>query len=80
MGRRIKIYYGDGEGICFKVPSSRESEGYQYVSWDIDNGWSCTCEHYQFRKAYCKHMKLAKQFLYELNDEVQNCSEAFRLE
>ena len=76
---KIQVYFADDEWICFKVPSSRKSEGYQYVSWDIDNGWSCTCEHYHFRKGYCKHMRLAKEFLEKLNVRVQNCNEPYKM-
>ena len=76
MSRSIQIHFADKEGVCFKVPSSSRDE-YQYVSWDVDNGWSCTCEHYHYRKKYCKHMDEAKQFLQSLNDNVQECYEAF---
>lgn len=74
--KRIKICYGDEEGISFKIPSASRDE-YQYVSWDTDNGWSCTCEHYHYRKKYCKHMNEAKRFLQELNEEVQKCDVPF---
>lgn len=76
MSRNIQIHFGDEDWICFKVPSSSRDE-YQYVSWDADNGWSCTCEHYHYRKKYCKHMKEAKKFLQKLNDNVQKCDTAF---
>lgn len=76
--KRIKIYFGDEEGICFKIPSHSRDE-YQYVSWDKDNGWYCTCENYQYRKRFCKHMSEAKQFLDELNDNVQKCDVQFTL-
>ena len=74
--RRIKIYFGDEEGIFFKIPSQSRDE-YQYVSWDRDDGWFCTCEHYQYRKKFCKHMQEAKQFLDKMNKKVQECDIAF---
>lgn len=76
--KRIKICYGDEEGISFKIPSQSRDE-YQYVSWDRDNGWACSCEHYHFRKKYCKHMDEAKKFLSSLNKDVQECEDAFTL-
>lgn len=76
MNKNIQIYFGEDTWICFKVPSSSRDE-YQYVSWDKDNGWSCTCEHYQYRKKYCKHMEKAKKFLQNLNNDVQKCDKAF---
>ena len=74
--KKIQIYFGEDDWIYFKVPSSSRNE-YQYVSWDKDNGWNCTCEHYQFRKLYCKHMEEAKKFLDALNKDVQNCDTPF---
>lgn len=77
MSRKIQIYFGEEDWVYFKVPSSSRDE-YQYVSWDRSNGWFCTCEHFQFRKVYCKHMVEAKLFFDKLNDEVQGCDDVFR--
>lgn len=76
VDKKIQVQFADNGWISFKIPSSSRDE-YQYVSWDEDNGWSCTCEHYHYRKQYCKHMEEAKQFLRILNDNVQNCNYAF---
>lgn len=57
--------------IIFEVPSSRD--GMHIVKYDmVMNAWECTCEHYHFRGAYCKHIQEAQQLFGELNAVMQH--------
>lgn len=76
--KEVDILYADESWVYFRVKSDSRDE-YQYVSFDLFDGWVCTCEHYQFRKKYCKHMVKAKKFLDTLNDKVQSNEVAFNL-
>lgn len=78
MNKKIQIDFAENDWVYFKIPSSSRDE-YQYVSWDKENGWNCTCEDYQFRKNYCKHMKKSKKFLEDLNYNIQNSDKVFKL-
>ena len=77
VDKNVDILYADESWVYFRVKSDSRDE-YQYVSFDRFDGWVCTCEHYQFRKAYCKHMQRAKDFLDTLNSTVQSNSVAFQ--
>ena len=56
--------------VEFLVKSSRD--GYHSVTYDVENdAWTCTCEHHQYRGAFCKHMQSAKDELANLNKIVQ---------
>lgn len=78
MGKKkIQIYFGEDDWVYFKIPSSSRNE-YQYVSWDKDRGWNCTCEDYQFRKRLCRHMKEAKSFFNNLNKHIQEDDEVYK--
>ena len=58
------------ETLCFEVRSSTRNITHD-VSFDIDNGWACTCEQYYYRKKPCKHMREAQKYykkFYELMD------------
>lgn len=59
----VVVYLDEKEGM-FYIPSSSRHEDHT-VAWDHQAGWFCTCEHYQFNKAFCKHMQEA----YELSGE-----------
>ena len=71
--KEVDIIYADSEMIQFRVKSASRKE-YQYVTYDEDNGWICTCEDYFFRKSFCKHMVKAKEFLDKLNSNAQECN------
>lgn len=75
--KEVDILYADHEWINFRVKSDSRDE-YQYVCYDEEKGWTCTCEHYHFRKRYCKHMDKAKKFLNTLNSKAQSNNTAFK--
>ena len=51
------------EGLWFRVSSSSRCGGSHDVFWHFVNGWVCTCEHYYFRKARCKHIRACEDWL-----------------
>ena len=77
MDKEIDILYADKEWVYFRVKSDSRDE-YQYVSYDKFDGWNCTCENYFFRKRFCKHMSRAKDFLDNLNRQVQSNDMVFK--
>ena len=74
LNMEAKIVGISNEEIIFCIPSSRD--GFHFVTYDrILGAWTCTCEHYQFRGGYCRHMKISKELLANLNETVQNCTD-----
>lgn len=57
----VEIDHQDKEGVIFNVVSSSRKEIHT-TSYDVELGWCCTCEDYQFRKRFCKHMSKAKEY------------------
>ena len=54
---RPRLLESNDETLFFEVPSeSRPGLTFQ-VMHDNDHHWLCTCEHYHYRKQYCKHMR-----------------------
>lgn len=73
MENKAKIIGISNEEINFLVPSARN--GMHNVVYNrISNSWTCTCEHHNYRIAYCKHMKQAKELFDQLNTMVQDCN------
>ena len=65
-----KIISMDDDGIEFLVKSSRN--GYHQTKYNkLLDAWSCTCEWYGYRGGYCRHMKMAKRLLDNINNIVQ---------
>lgn len=58
---QVSIFYKDTTGVIFNVVSSSREWVYN-TTYDTVNGWFCTCEDYQYRKKYCKHMKKCKEY------------------
>lgn len=50
------------ELLSFRVSSSSRC-GSHDVYCHLVNGWVCTCEHYYFRKARCKHIRACMDWL-----------------
>ena len=75
--KRVDILYADEDWINFRVKSD-SSEEYQYVCYDGDDGWICTCEDFYYRRNFCKHMKRAREYLDLLNGRVQKCDVVFK--
>lgn len=47
------------------------STGYEHmVCYDKLDGWYCTCEDFQFRKRFCKHMKQCQSLVPGASKEV----------
>lgn len=70
----VKIIGLSNEKVEFLVKSSRD--GFHNVTYNIvTDVWTCTCEHYHFRGAFCKHMQAAKDELAKLNNIIQNSEE-----
>ena len=44
------------ETLFFEVESDSRPGLLFDVMYDVDHHWLCTCEHYYYRKQYCKHM------------------------
>ena len=57
----VTLVGGTDETLFFEVKSSSRDITHD-VYFDIDNGWFCTCENYYFRKCFCKHMKMARDY------------------
>lgn len=49
------------ETLIFEVLSSSRNIIHE-CSFDINNGWHCSCEQYSFRKDKCRHMKEAQEY------------------
>ena len=75
--KSVDILYADNEWINFRVKSDSRDE-YQYVCWDKDDGWVCTCEDYYYRRSFCKHMRKSKEYLESLNTLVQGDNRAYK--
>ena len=73
----MDILYADDEWINFRVKSDSRNE-YQYVCYDEEKGWTCTCEDYYYRRNFCKHMIKAQEYLNNLNNKVQRNNVAFK--
>lgn len=69
---QAKILALSTDEIHFLVPSSRDGMHNVVYNRKADN-WTCTCEHYEYRGAFCKHMQTAKDLIAELNETVQDC-------
>ena len=68
--KQARIIGINNETIEFLVPSTRN--GYHNVTYNrTTDSWTCTCEHYNYRIQYCKHMEQAKKLLNELNQQIQ---------
>lgn len=68
--KQAKIIGISNETVEFLVPSSRN--GYHNVTYNRStDSWTCTCEHHNYRIAYCKHMQTAKALVEELNNAIQ---------
>lgn len=52
--------------LVFSVPSSRGGT-HDVLFNRVTQEWSCTCEDYWYRKRACKHTRMAKEFLENLN-------------
>lgn len=60
----------NNENIEFLIPSGRN--GYHNVIYNTtNNSWTCTCEHYNYRITYCKHMEQAKKLLQNITQQMQ---------
>lgn len=57
----VEILLSDDDGIIFHVQSG-SSEKWHTVGYDPRDGWICTCEHYHFRKKWCKHMRACVKY------------------
>ena len=69
MERQAKIIGMTNEEIHFLIPSSRN--GYHNVTYNrCTDTWTCTCEHYHYRVAYCKHMEQAKELLVDIVEKA----------
>ena len=79
MKSKVWISTANDETIVFTVQSSSRKKGETHdVYFDVDNGWVCTCEQFYYRKKYCKHMKMAKEYFNNINRKMEN-AQAFRL-
>lgn len=55
----VEIILKDEEGIIFHVGS--DSSNFTHTgSYDYLDGWWCSCEHYNYRRCFCKHMQRAR--------------------
>lgn len=61
----IEILHSDDEGVIFQIQSSSKSKEFHTVGYDYADGWICTCEHYYFRRKYCKHMYACAEYAKE---------------
>lgn len=52
----VDILVNDEDMMIFSCPSYSHPGEEHIVSWDDILGWWCSCEHYMFRKKFCKHM------------------------
>lgn len=52
----VEVLYSDDQGIIFQT-SSGSSPDWHTIGYDPYDGWCCTCEHYYYRKKFCKHMQ-----------------------
>lgn len=59
----VEILHCDIHGVIFNIKSG-SSKDFHTVSYDTD-GWWCTCEHYRYRKAFCKHMQACVDYAAE---------------
>lgn len=65
MENEVKILNASNNLITFQVPSSRD--GVHIVTYNVETSeWKCTCEHYCYRGAYCKHMRKAQRYFESL--------------
>lgn len=69
----VSLKSSTDETLFFEVRSSSRDITHD-VWFDKDNGWLCTCEQYYYRKRFCKHMRLAREyyrsFLKMMNDNT----------
>lgn len=61
MKQYVSLEESTDETLYFKV-KSKSRDIIHDVSFDIDNGWFCTCEQYYYRKKPCSHMKQAQEY------------------
>ena len=57
--------------IHFEVTSQSRPDIIHDVYFDIHNGYYCSCEQYHYRKVECKHMRLVKEYMNQLNHLMQ---------
>ena len=57
--------------IHFEVRSETRPDIIHDVYFDLDHGYYCSCEQYQFRKVECKHMRAVKEYMNQLNNLMQ---------
>ena len=60
-GPVVEILHSDNEGVIFNIKSF-SSNDFHTVAYDYADGWICTCEQYQYRKKFCKHMEACADY------------------
>ena len=64
----IQIICDDEQGMMFKIPSSTRNHNYIVNVFYDGRGWWCGCEDHYFRKHECKHIRLAKTIIGDLDE------------
>lgn len=57
--------------IHFEVRSESRPDEVHDVYFDLEHGYYCSCEQYHYRKVECKHMRLVKEYMNQLNNRMQ---------
>ena len=58
------------ETLWFEVTSSSRNDVSFDVGIDKTNKWICTCEDYYYRKRFCKHMRMVRDYFNKYLSEV----------
>ncbi|WP_405285952.1 hypothetical protein [Methanobrevibacter sp.] len=67
----VSIIESTDTTIHFEVRSESRPDIIHDVYFDVENGYYCGCEQYHFRKVECKHMRLVKEYMNQLNTLMQ---------